>query len=334
MATFETPIYLHYAWLAVLLVGGYALSRYRAVRACQRAGGERFAATAFQGRAQAVSLGKLFLQVLAVGGLVLALANPRQLVDTPRSQVREGAKLVFVVDVSASMLAADVLPDRVSQVRKLLADVVRQLDGEQVGIVVFAGEAQLYLPLTTDYEHARSVSAQITPDLVARQGTSLPKALALAGWLFTGRTGQPSAVCVLSDGESHSRRFQGVVDSLRRAGIALFSVGFGTPAGAHILVADPESGHLSPKTDRRGVPVVSRLDEGFLRALVRNEARRYQRFDPGGEAASTLVRELRALQPPRLGRQTTGYSDAFPLFLLASFLLLLLDFVVSPSFRN
>jgi Ca-activated chloride channel family protein len=322
MMSFEAPHYLHYAWALPLLAAGYLLGRHLTARAVAAAGAVRPAA----GRSAARL--RLGLRLLALAALVLALAKPQPARLAGPAPAPPATKLVFVVDVSTSMLAADVLPDRLTQAKKVVAEAVRELPGVEIGLVVFAGSAQLAMPLTTDYNAVSQACMALAPGVVARQGTSLAGALALAGQVLAASPAQGRTLCVLSDGESHTQGYEGVADSLRRAGIDLFAIGIGTPEGGTMLVGNGLNGSPVLKADARGQPIRSRLHESALRRLVQNRADRYIRLDTWRPATAQLLREVRGLGPPSTPPGRAGRLAYWQLCLLGAFGLLLLELAV------
>lgn len=326
MIFFEEPSYLRYAAVLPLLAAGYLLSRYR-LRQAQ-------AGTAVAGRlAPAWPRLRLALRLLGGAALVLALANPQPgPAGSGPAPARAAAQVVFVVDVSQSMLAADVLPDRLAQAKKLVAVVVRGLHGAEAGVVVFAGTAQLYVPLTTDYEALNRACAAISPALVARPGTALPEALALAARVFgpARQPGRPAGrlICVVSDGESHTPRRTGMADSLARAGIGVLAIGVGTPEGAELLVPGPAGGPPVLKRDPQGQPVRSRLEEDALQQLVPARAGRYFRLTGWAAAAAQVLAEVEARGPAAAQQAGVAPAGLLVLCLLAAFGLLLAEWMV------
>lgn len=229
MISFEQPAYLLLACVLLALILGYWWSHRAVRRAWQGAAGRPDPNRHYRRPSWLPQL----LRLLALGCLVLALATPQMHSEqTSRQAPALGSpKIVFVVDVSNSMLATDVLPDRLSQAKRVVAEAVRNLSGEQVSLVVFAGNALLYMPLTTDYKVIERACSALSPSLVAHQGTSLAEALELAGQVLGANTGQARIMCVLSDGESHRSGYIPLADSLQQAGITVVSIGVGTAAG-------------------------------------------------------------------------------------------------------
>ncbi|MCC3158587.1 VWA domain-containing protein [Hymenobacter sp. 15J16-1T3B] len=318
MMTFEAPHYLRYAGLLPLLLAAYALSRYYTARtAWPPAPGRRW-----------LTYARWALPLLVVLALVLALANP--LGAGRGGWVRRATQLVLVVDVSNSMLTRDVVPDRLTQARLTLGSIVRQLRSEQVGVVVFAGNAQRYLPLTTDYATVGQACSSITPALLSRQGSSLAEALTLAALVFSPDPPGNRVVCILSDGESHARRDQQVADSLLRAGIHVFAIGVGTAQGGPVWEGVPGSARLRPKLDPQGQPIRSALDAARLRRLVHEQPAGYQQLDDYEVVATRFVQAAQQLPPPAGARRLAAGQPQFRVCLLVALVLLLVELAL-PS---
>lgn len=318
MIPFEEPHYLRYAVLLPLLLAAYALSRYYSARtAWPPAAGRWWVVSA-----------RWALPLLVVLALVLALANPLRMGRS--GGVRRATQLVLVVDVSNSMLARDVVPDRLTQARLTLGSIVRQLRSEQVGVVVFAGNAQRYLPLTTDYATVEQACGGITPALLSRQGSSLAEALTLAALVFSPDAPGNRVVCILSDGESHARRDQQVADSLRRAGIHVFAIGVGTAQGGPVWESVPGSLRLRPKLDPRGQPIRSALNAARLRRLAHDPATGYQQLDDYQVVATRFVQAAQQLPPPAGARRQSAAQPQFRVCLLVALALLLVELAL-PS---
>ncbi|MBJ6110394.1 VWA domain-containing protein [Hymenobacter sp. BT523] len=324
MISVEHPSYLYLAAAVPVLAAGYLLRR----RAQQQAHGQMLGAAPVSARLRQA------LRLLALAALVLALSNPQ-----PRAQAagpvpdQQPRRLVFVVDVSTSMLAADVLPDRLTQAKKVVAETVRGLPGREVGVVVFAGNAQLFQPLTTDAEVLSQACATIGPALVPRQGTSLAEALALAALVLKPTPQHRQVACVLSDGENHAPRYAALADSLSKAGLDIVAVGVGTPEGAAMYTQSRPGEEPRAKRDRRGQPIISRFQEASLRRMVQDRPGRYIRLDNWRSASASLRQALQKLDPSARPTADASPAQYFQWCLLAALVLLVAEFLV-PLFHR
>ncbi|UOQ96708.1 VWA domain-containing protein [Hymenobacter sp. 5317J-9] len=324
MMSFEEPAYLCLAVALPVLAAGYWLRRRAALRT-----GEPL-----QGRSRTGVRLRQGLRLLALGTLVVALGKPLPQTPAQTPEPAQGPRrVVFLVDVSTSMLAADVLPDRLTQAKKVVAEAVRGLPGQEVGVVVFAGNAQVFLPLTTDYEVVSRACATITPGLVPRQGTSLVEALTLAALVLKPTPQHRQVACVLSDGENHTPRFEALADSLSKAGMDIFAIGVGTPEGAAMFVKNSAGGEPTVKRDRQGQPILSRFQEASLQRIAQGRPERYLRLDNWRSTTARLLQALHNLNPGTNQLQSAGPAEYFQWFLLAAFILLLVEFLV-PLFHR
>ena len=324
MMHWEKPVYLHCGWGLLVLVLGFYLSRRAAGQAGRRLGAGISRGPLRNDALRAIPF-RFALSLLAFAAMVLALANPLRSTAGRGFPTTGSVDLVFAVDVSTSMLTADVLPDRLTQARKFVFETTRGLNGGEIGIVVFAGDAQLYVPLTTDYNAVRRACSTISPNIIPRQGTSIAKALSHAALLFKAKRQFTPVICLISDGESHTQGYQGIADSLSKAGVALFSVGIGTPKGDNILVKNRENGPPSIKKDSANRPIVSQLHEENLKSVVRGHADRYIRLDDPEAGVALFLQTVNQLPDHNPSATAAEPKAYFQLLLLLAFGLLLTD---------
>lgn len=266
--SFETPIWL-WALLALPVLGLLELrSLRRADRAAKSLVGPR-AGHALLGQALPRSrrLGAA-LRLGAVALLVLGAAGPQWGRETVRRQ-SQGSDLVFAVDVSASMNARDVAPSRLDEARREALGLLERVQGSRVGVVAFAGDAARLCPLTLDHAAVRLVLESLSDASVSTPGTDLGRALDAAFKLLPQGRREEQAVVLWTDGEDLEGGARRSIDELSRAGVRVFAVGVGTPAGDVIPVLDASGQATDVKRDESGEVVRSRLDEKLLRDLGR-----------------------------------------------------------------
>lgn len=263
------------------------------------------------------------LVVLALGALALALAGPRYGLQQ-REARQEGLDLVIALDLSNSMRAEDVAPSRLERAKFEIGRLLEGLAGSRVGLVIFAGEAFLQCPLTTDFGALRLFLEAAEPDLIPTQGTDFAEMLraALQALEPDEAEGEPRtrALLVVSDGEDHSEGFRSALASAREAGIALFAAGVGTPEGAPIPLR--RGGRLvGHKTDRRGEVITTRLVEGSLRRLAEGGA--YVRLGHEGGDLGDLSGALARLERSVLAAEALeAHAERFQWPLALALLLL------------
>ncbi len=235
--------------------------------------------------------------------LVLSLMRP-QLGLTFVSTPRVGAQLMVCLDVSRSMLAEDVVPNRLERAKAEIRDLLPLLDGDQVGMIAFAGRASILCPLTPDFSFFRLVLDGVTANCVGRGGTRLEEPIRKAIEAF-GESGDAArAILLISDGEDHDSFPLEACDAAKERGIQVITIGFGDEGGSPVVVTDPETGAREPLRDREGNPVRSRLDGETLREMA---LRTDGLYIPAGTGALDLVEIHRdAIAPLMRGKIEGG----------------------------
>ena len=204
---------------------------------------------------------KFNLVVLAYIALVFAAARPQFGVKL-REEKSEGVEMMFVVDVSNSMLAEDLAPNRLDRTRYAIDRLFSQMEQDKVGMVVFAGEPKVQLPITTDYLMARNFTKRLSTSLVEVQGTNLSSAIDLASLSFSQNNSAGQVMIIISDGEAHDEDALAAAKQAAERGIRIFAIGIGSPEGAPIKI----DGKFVE--DEKGDMVVSRLNEELLQQIA------------------------------------------------------------------
>ncbi len=275
---------------------------------------------------------KTSLQITALVLLILAAARP-QFGSKLREERARGVEMMLVVDVSNSMLAEDLAPNRLDRTRYAIDRLFASLSQERVGMVVFAGEAKVQLPITSDYRMARSFAKRLSPDLVAVQGTDLAEALSLATLSFSDREHTGRAMILITDGEAHD---EGAVEAARRAaeqGIHIFVIGIGTPEGAPVRVG----GEFI--RDESGEMVVTKLNEKLLQEVAEAGKGGYIRATNAAFGLDEIVREIEKLEQGELSAlRFEEYNEQFVRLVALPLALLLLDTLLlgrrNPALRR
>ena len=272
------------------------------------------------------------MTALGVAFLCVALIGPR--FGTRLTEIkREGIDLVIALDVSASMLAEDVSPNRLERARNEIKKLLAELKGDRVGLVTFAGDAFIQCPLTTDYSAVRLFLDVADPSLIPTPGTDFSAALAMAVKAFKAPAADPGneartrAVLFVSDGENHVAELETILDEARDGGLVLFSAGVGETDGVPIPVY-ANGRRVDYKRDRAGQVVTTRLEENALQDLAQDGS--YFRI---ARTSSSLTKITAALD--RLDKTTFGqdefeeYDEKFQWPLLLGLLLLLAERAVT-----
>ncbi len=267
------------------------------------------------GRVRLKSL--LFLTAFTL--VVFAAARP-QFGSKLREEKAEGIEMMLVVDVSNSMLAEDFSPSRLDRTRYSIDKLFSSLTQDRVGMVVFAGEAKVQLPITSDYRMAKSFAKKLSPSLVSVQGTDLGKAMSLAALSFSNSPDKSRAMILITDGEAHD---SDAIEAARRAaeqGIRIFAIGIGTPEGAPIKIG----GEFI--RDEKGDMVVSRLNEEMLQEIASIGDGGYIRATNQAFGLDEIVEKINDMERGEVASlRFEEYNEQFPWLIVAALVLLLLE---------
>ena len=271
---------------------------------------------------------KFCLLLSAITILIFMIARP-QVGSKISHEKREGIEVLIALDISNSMLAQDVIPSRLEKSKLLIEDLVDHFTNDKVGLVVFAGDAFVQLPITNDYVSAKMFLQNINPSLITTQGTDLARAISLSQSCFTQREHIGRAIIVITDGEDHEG---GALEAAREAykkGISVFILGVGTSKGAPI--PDGNGGYLK---DNSGQIVLSALNEQMCQQVAKAGNGVYIHVDNTSDAQEKLNKELSKLQS---GISDTvvysEYNEQFQIFGIILLLLLIVETILLES-RN
>lgn len=262
---------------------------------------------------------KFTLLLLAFSAMVFAAARP-QFGAKLREEKVEGVEMMFVVDVSNSMLAEDLTPNRLDRTRYAIDKLLTNMSQDRVGVVVFAGEAKVQLPITSDYRMARSFTKRLSPSLVSVQGTELSDAIELATLSFSQREGASRVMILITDGEAHDA---GAIQAAERAaqrGVRIFAIGVGSPQGKPIQI----DGEFIK--DERGEMVVSRLNEELLQQITQTANGAYIRATNAEFGLSDIVDEIEKMEKSESSQLSfEEYNEQFHWIVWIALALLLLE---------
>ena len=270
---------------------------------------------------------KAVLTLGAVAMAVLALARPQfgTRVETVRSV---GQDIVVAVDLSRSMLAEDVSPNRLERARLSILRLMDGLDGDRIGLVAFAGDAFVQSPLTTDYAAAGMFLNAMHPDLMPVQGTDLGAALRVSLDALDQGARDTRVVVIVTDGEDHEDAFENELERAVGEGVRVHVVGIGSTEGVPIPLYDAQGRREGFLRDDDGTVVTTRLGDETLRRVAESTGARYVTAGVGGAGFDDLVDELAAAQGEALEeRQVTQFEEQFQIFLGVALALLLMEWL-------
>jgi Ca-activated chloride channel family protein len=211
------------------------------------------------------------LLLVALALFIFALARP-QWGSEVREVKQEGLQVMVALDVSQSMLAQDIKPNRLERAKLEIADLMARLDGDEVGLVLFSGASFIQVPLTSDYFTALSYLDSANPGVISRPGTVIGDAIRTAALGFDPSLSSQKVLIVMTDGEDHETDPIAAAQEVADEGVLIYTIGFGTPEGEPIPVFDENNAIVDYKRDQAGEVVLSQLDESTLQAVAKGRA--------------------------------------------------------------
>ena len=276
---------------------------------------------------------KTVLVVFAVTFLVTALARPQfgSRVETVR---REGQDIVIALDLSASMIAEDMTPNRLEKAKFAIADLIDRLDGDRVGLVAFAGEAFVQSPLTVDYGAATLFLNAMDAGMMSVEGTNLGRALSVALDAFAETDRRHRVLVVITDGEDHEGEVEDAMERAIDEGVRIYTVGIGSADGVPIPELDAEGRAQGFKRDADGMVVTTRLDEATLQTMAMRTGGTYYRASPAGTELVALAEEVTGGEGQEFqSEQVTVFDEQYQIFLGLALGCLIAEVLVSDRRR-
>ncbi|WP_412987206.1 vWA domain-containing protein [Pontimicrobium sp. IMCC45349] len=270
------------------------------------------------------SILKLVVLSLAIACFVIALVNPK--IGTKLETVkRQGVDIVFAVDVSKSMLAEDIAPNRLEKSKQLVTQIVNNLASDRVGIIAYAGKAFPQLPITTDYASAKMFLQSMNTDMLSSQGTAINEAIQLARTYYDDEEQTNRVLIIISDGEDHSDASIDIAEAAAEEGIKIFTIGVGREKGGPIPIK--RNGIvLNYKKDSQGETVITKLNKETLMAIAEEANGQYIDGNNTNKVVETIRDILNKMDKKEFeAKQFAEYKDQFQWFLGFGLFFLFID---------
>lgn len=269
---------------------------------------------------------KFFVLMLALAFFMLGMARP-QFGSKLKTVKREGVELVIALDVSNSMMAEDIQPNRLERAKRAIARLVDRLKDDKIGLIVFAGDAYTQLPITSDYNSAKLFLNSVNTQIVPKQGTAIGASINLAMRSFTPNGEANKAIIIITDGENHEDDAISAAQEAVENGIIVHTIGMGLPSGSPIPVL--RNGQTDYLKDRDGNVVVTKLNEKMLEQIAAAGEGIYVRANNAQVGLNALFDEINKMEKKEMESRTySEYDDQFQYFFAIGLLLLLLEFVI------
>ena len=322
MFRFESPQYLYFLIVIPVLVLLYLFWRIQRRHRMKKLGDLALLKALMPDVSQWRPFIKFMLCLLALTALIITLARPQMGLRSV-SEERRGIEVMVALDVSNSMLAEDVSPNRLEKAKLLISRLADKMSNDKIGLIVIAGDAFIQLPITSDFVSAKMFLDAISPEMVGTQGTNIGEAIRLAMNSFTRQDGVERAILVLTDGEDHEGEAESMAAEAAKAGMHLYILGIGSEKGAKI----PYNGGFLK--DNSGNEVVTMVNTSMCEQLASVGKGAYIHVDNSNLAQDRLFYEINKLEKQNLGATSySEYNEQFMWFAWLALILLVLDVLI------
>ncbi len=327
MFRFEHKEYFLILLLLPVLAGLYILYLYWRKRNIRKFGNPELISTLMPDFSQFRKNLKFILLLLASLSIILAIAGP-QFGSKLTEMKREGVEIIVTLDISNSMLAEDIKPNRLERAKQELSLLLDRLNNDRIGLIIFAGEAYTQIPITNDYLSAKMFLSGINTQMITKQGTDIGAAIQLALRSFDSRSQAGKAIVIISDGENHEGGVSEAINKANKMGIKIFTVGMGTNQGGRIPVSSSPFNRDFHR-DREGNFVVTRMNEAMLMEIASNGGGEYYRANMPNMGMNTMIARLNSMNKA-VGEYKvfSEFEEQFPVLIWLALGLLLLEYLL------
>ena len=270
---------------------------------------------------------KLLFLILFILFSTIALVNPK--IGTELKTVkREGVDIVFALDVSKSMLAEDIAPNRLEKAKRIVSEIINTLNNDRVGVIAYAATALPILPITDDYSTAKTFLQSLNTDMLSSQGTAIIQSINLAQKFYDDEDQTNRVLCILSDGEDHEVERQNLLELAERSGIRIITIGLGSVKGAPIPIKENNI-VKSYKKDENGDVVVTKLNTQLLNTIANSSSGIYIEGINTELVVEEISKRLKEMDKKEFeSKQFVAYKDQFQWFISFAILFLSLELLV------
>lgn len=334
MFRFAHPDYLYALLIVPVLIALFYYGLYQKSRRLKRLGDKNLLVQLMPDASHWRPRVKFYLLLTAIILAVFMAAGPQ--FGTKLQKVkRNGVELMIAVDVSNSMLAQDVTPNRMQRAKQILSRLIDQLQNDKVGLLVFAGNSYVQMPMTSDASSAKMFLNSINPGMVQLQGTAIGSAINMSMGLFSPQTQADKSIIIITDGENHEDDAVARAKEAKEHGVTVHVLGVGTPQGSPIPIA----GTQSFRRDRQGNIVVTKLNETMCQEIAAAGGGMYVRADNAGAAVRTLSAQLDKMNKTEMEEMVySEYNEQYSVIGWIVFVILLLEILLTerknPLFKN
>ena len=333
MFKFANPNALFLYLLLLFVVGVYLYASYRRKSALRKYGDPELLSALMPEVSSHRPQIKFWITFVAMCFMVLLIARP-QFGSKVETVKRHGIETVIALDISNSMLAEDVAPNRLEKSKNIISRLVDSFEDDKMGLIVFAGDAFIQLPITSDFISAKMFLESINPGLITRQGTDIKAAIDMATRSFTPNEGVGKAIIIITDGENHEGGATEAAKAAAEKGMSVYVMGVGSPEGSPI-----PTGRNDFRRDKEGNVIVTKLNEKMCQEIAAAGNGVYIRIDNTNNAQKILQKEIDKLAKADIETAVySEYDEQFQAVAWIAFVLLLLEMLLmvkkNPKFKG
>jgi len=270
------------------------------------------------------------IQLLIFALLIFAFANPQ--VGTKLQEVKQtGIDVFLCLDVSLSMSAEDLKPNRLDKAKYQISNLIQKLRGDRIGLIVFAGNAYVQFPLTIDYSAANLFLSAVDFGSIPHPGTAIASAINMAVRSFDTASTK-KAIVIITDGEDHEGDIEKAIESAKEKEIKIYTIGLGSPDGSPMPVFDSQGNRVGYKTDADGNVILTRLNEDILKNIASNSGGKYFRGNNYEDHLEKIYTELESLEKTEFGtKRISDYETRYYYFLIPAIFLLIFEIFINDK---
>ena len=323
---FANPEYLYLLLLLPALAALFVINEFRRRRSLKKLGESVLISRLIPEMSGVRPVVKFIFLLTGISAAIIMLARP-QFGSKLEEVKKQGVEVIIVLDVSNSMLAEDIQPDRLTRAKQAISRLVDNLENDKIGLIVFAGDAYTQIPVTTDYISAKMFLSTISPEMVPKQGTAIGAAISLGAKSFSPGEGKSKAMIIITDGENHEDDPVSEAEAASKAGIVIHTIGIGSAEGVPVPVTT--GGRRDYLKDKDGSTVITKLDEDILKKIALSTGGNYIRANNFNIGLDAIFNDIKKMKKDELeSTMYTEYNDQFQIFAAIALFFLILEFII------
>jgi Ca-activated chloride channel homolog len=323
---FANAEYLYLLLLLPVMVAVFAIHQYMRRNSLRKLGESALIGKLIPEISRIRPAVKFIILLAGISAVIIVLARP-QFGSRLEEVKKQGVEVIIALDVSNSMLAEDIQPNRLTRAKQAISKLVDNLENDKIGLIVFAGDAYTQIPITTDYISAKMFLSTINPDMVPKQGTAIGAAINLAERSFTPGEGKSKALIIITDGENHEDDPVSEAETASKAGIVIHTIGIGSSEGVPVPVSI--GGRRDYLKDANGATVITKLDEDILKRIAVSAQGNYIRASNSSIGLDEIFSDIRKMKKDELeSTMYTEYNDQFQIFAAVALFFIILEIII------